>query len=77
MSYWQRGCDDAKAARPPIYPERHEPPDSVANSGYANGYDYGKRKYLGSLIGQKIMARELGSTVPDGVSTSDGKTFSK
>lgn len=39
-SYWQRGCDDAKAGRPRVLPSnggRYE----QKNAGYLNGYRYG------------------------------------
>jgi hypothetical protein len=39
-SYWQRGCNDAKAGRPYTPPTRRGEHDRQ-NTGYANGYDYG------------------------------------
>lgn len=50
-SYWQRGCDDAKAGKPPAQPFTREqllhPPTgwtahsiSLANDGYENGYHW-------------------------------------
>lgn len=38
-SYWQRGCNDARAGRPyspPIDEDEHD----RRNAGYANGYNY-------------------------------------
>lgn len=44
-SYWQQGCDDAKARRParPPFPnfERHAYHERLANESYANGYRWG------------------------------------
>lgn len=57
-SFWQRGCDDAKAGRPET-PPTNEGPYSRRNQGYAAGYDYGKTHYRMAEVGKRIIAREL------------------
>jgi hypothetical protein len=44
FSYWQRGCDDARAGRLPQLPARPtgHPHGDPENVGYMNGYRYGK-----------------------------------
>lgn len=46
LSYWQRGCDDAKAGRPPA--TLHFTIGTYwvdeARRGYANGYRFGKEQ---------------------------------
>jgi hypothetical protein len=40
-SFWQRGCDDAKAGRQPVLPTSGGP-DDRRNQGYVSGYRFGK-----------------------------------
>lgn len=47
VSYWQRGCDDAKADRPPMLNGQQVAPTAgwqatAALQGYAMGYRFGK-----------------------------------
>jgi hypothetical protein len=55
LSYWQRGCNDAKAGKPFVAPftleQRRYPPTgwtaygiALANEGYRNGYDWGSQR---------------------------------
>lgn len=41
-SYWQQGCNDGRAKKPPFPPIFLEPLISLRNSGYTNGWHYGR-----------------------------------
>lgn len=59
-SYWQRGCDDAKAGREPAWPTNAGPHDR-RNEGYENGYAYGKTHYRMADVGKRIAVRAAAS----------------
>jgi hypothetical protein len=73
VSYWQRGCNDAKAGKP------YKPPSKGGgfdkrNTGYANGYDYAQATYGVALPSQAALDSPRVS-MPPGLTPGEKQAF--